>query len=158
MAADSLRGRFRNALRIALKAHFDAAGLPIDFEAGQISGPQSDRDIGCVWFDLKRMSAGRDANNEEALFGVRVLRRFRQEQGAGEERELTEDMLDWTFETLEDGLRAVINATELEAASGISLDGWESFFVVLQVAKNTQEQSVTASVQAWARNRTARGG
>ena len=153
----SLRTKFRQALQIALAAHFKAAGLEIAFEPGIIEGPQSDRDIGCVWFDSKRPQA-RDGNNEEAFFGVRVLRLFKQDQGGVVPREDVETALEWTFETLEDGLLAVINLPLLETASGMVLDGWHSYFTVTEVASNHQQQYVQATVTAWARNRTARGG
>lgn len=157
MASESLRGTFRRALQVALQKHFADADLAITFEPGEMTGPQADRDIGCVWFDSKRPHA-RDGNNEEAFFGIRVFRRFRQEQGAATDREITEEQLDWTFETLEDALRANLTKPLLEANSGKTLTGWSEYFIVTEVSKNTAEQYVQASLSAQARNRTARGG
>lgn len=157
MASESLRGKFRRALRIALEAHFAAADRAITFESGELTGQQSDRDVGCVWFDSKRPHS-RDGNNEEAFFGIRVFRRFRQEQGSAKEREITEEQLDWTFETLEDALRANLTKPLLETNSGETLTGWSDYFIVTEVSKNTFEQYVQASLSAQARNRTARGG
>lgn len=156
MASESLRTRFRHALQIALAAHFKAAGLDIAFEGGVIEGPQ-ERNIGCVWFDSKRPQ-GRDGNNEEAFFGVRVLRLFKQDQGGENPREDVEAQLEWTFETLEDGLLAVVNRGLLETASGVDLAGYSDFFTVTEVSSNHQAQYVQATITAWARNRTARGG
>ena len=60
MAYESgLRTKFRQALKIALAAHFTAATeaddltITIPFEDGQLDGPQ-ERNIGCVWFDSVR--------------------------------------------------------------------------------------------------------
>lgn len=158
MAAEaSLRTKFRQALQVALAMHFESAGLAIEFEAGVIEGPQTDRDIGCVWFDSKRPHS-RDGNNEEAFFGVRVLRRFRQDQGGEVPREDVEQLLEGTFETLEDGLAANLARPWLETSSGINLAGWSDFFTVTNVVVDHQAQHVTATLTAWARNRTARGG
>lgn len=157
MASESNRTKFRRALQTALTAHFSEAGLPIEFQGGVIDGPQAERDIGCVWFEGKRPQS-RDLNNEEAFFQVRVLRRFKQDQGGAEPREEVNAQLERTFELLEDGLRAVINRPALETASGEDLAGWQDFFIVTEVAANHVEQYVQASVQAWARNRTSRGG
>lgn len=151
-----LRTQFRRALQTALERHFATEGLAINFEPGAIEGPQ-ERDVGCVWFDMKRLD-GRDTNNENALFGVRVFRRFRQEQGAAAVREETEEELERTFEILEDALVANMNLPLLEANAGVQLDGWESFFVVQQVTLNHRGQYIEATLAAWARNRTARGG
>ena len=156
MASESLRTKFRHALQISLAEYFKNAGLDVPFEGGVIEGPQ-ERNIGCVWFDSKRPQ-GRDGNNEEAFFGVRVLRLFKQDQGGEIPREDVETQLEWTFETLEDGLRAVINRVELEAASGINLSGYSDFLTVTEIASNHQQQYVQATITAWARNRTARGG
>lgn len=158
MASDpSLRTTFRRALQTALTAHFAAQGLEIAFQGGVIEGPQTDRDIGCVWFDSKRPST-RDGNNEEAYFGVRVLRRHKLDQGGAEPREEVEAELERTFELLEDGLAAVLARPWLEAVSGEDLSGWSDFFTVTEVVSNHQGQYVQASLLAWARNRTARGG
>jgi hypothetical protein len=153
----SLRTKFRQALQVALAAHFKQAGLEIAFEAGIIEGPQQDLDIGCVWFEGKRPQ-GRDSNNEEAFFQVRVLRRFKQDQGATVPRGDSEEELETTFEMLEDGLLAVINRIDLQNASGIDLTGWESYFSVTEVVKNQPGFYVQATLTVWARNRTARGG
>ncbi len=156
--ASSLRTKFRQALQIALAKHFKSAGLSIEFQGGVIEGPQTDRDIGCVWFDSKRPQ-GRDGNNEEAFFGVRVFRQWKQDQGAETPRVEVEEELERTFEMLEDGLRAVIKRIDLETASGIVLGSdWASYFTVTEVAIDHQEQRIQATLTAWARNRTARGG
>lgn len=158
MASDpSLRTQFRRALQIALAAYFEAQEVPIAFEAGVIEGPQSDRDIGCVWFEGKRPQ-GRDSNNEEAFFHVRVLRRFKQDQGGQVPREDSEEELETTFEMLEDALLAVVNRPLLQAASGINLSGYSSYFSVTEVVKNQPGFYVQATLTVWARNRTARGG
>ena len=157
MASESLRTTFRHALQTALAKHFAEVDLPIAFEGGVIEGPQSDRDIGCVWFEGKRPQA-RDGNNEEAFFQVRVLRRFKQDQGGVEPRESVHVELERTFEILEDALQANLTLPLLEANSGEDLAGWESYFTVTEVVKNDPEQYVQATLTAWARNRTARGG
>lgn len=157
MASESNRTKFRRALQISMAAHFKSVDLPIAFQGGVIDGPQADRDIGCVWFEGKRPQS-RDLNNEEAFFQVRVLRRFKQDQGGPEPREEVNAELERTFEILEDALRAVINRPALETASGLDLAGWQDFFIVTEVQANHPEQYVQASVQAWARNRTSRGG
>jgi hypothetical protein len=157
VVSESNRTKFRRALQVALATHFETAGLAVEFQGGVIDGPQSDRDIGCVWFEGKRPQS-RDLNNEEAFFQVRVLRRFKQDQGGAEPREEVNAELERTFEILEDGLRAIINRPALETASGEDLAGWSDFFIVTEVTANHVEQYVQAAVQAWARNRTSRGG
>ena len=157
MASESLRTKFRRALQTALAKHFKDAGLAIAFEGGIIGGPQDSRDIGCVWFEGKRPQ-GRDGNNEEAFFQVRVLRQFKQDQGGENPRESFNAELERTFEILEDGLLANLTLPLLEANSGQDLAGWESYFTVTEVVKNDLEQYVQATLTAWARNRTARGG
>lgn len=157
MAAEpSLRTKFRRALQTALAKHFADQGLDIDFQGGVIEGPQ-DRDIACVWVDSKRYSA-KDGNNEEAFFGVRVLRRFKQDQGGEYPREESEAELERTFEMLEDALRANLTKPLLEANSGETLTGWSDYFVVTEMSANHAGQYVQAALRAWARNRTARGG
>ena len=153
----SLRTKFRRALEVAVAAHFKAAGDEIPFEGGEIGGPQLDRDVGCVWFEGKRRS-GRDGNNEEAIFHVRVLRLFQHDQGGETPRVDTEERLERTFEMLEDALVAVLARPWLEAASEIDLDGWSDFFTVTEMTKSTLQAYVQADITAWARNRTAAGG
>lgn len=157
MASESNRTKFRRALQVALAKHFADAGLPIAFQGGVIEGPQADRDIGCVWFEGKRPQ-GRDGNNEEAFFQVRVLRRFKQDQGAAEPREEVNTELERTFEILEDALRANLARPWLETNSGEVLTGWSDYFTVTEVVANHLGQYAQATLTAWARNRTARGG
>jgi len=151
-----LRSQFRRALQIALAAHFTAAGLELEFEGGTIEGPQ-ERDIGCVWIDTVRPHRA-DWNNEEAFFGVRVLRAWKQDQGGEQPRTLQEERLEWTLEILEDGLVAVLNRPLLEAASGLVLTGWADYFIVQEVVLDHQAQHVTATIAMQARSRTRRGG
>lgn len=153
----SHRTKFRHALQTALAKHFKDAGLEIAFEPGRLEGPSTDRDIGCVWFDSKRPH-GRDGNNEEAFFGVRVLRHLVQDQGAGVTREEIELALEWTFETLEDALAGVLTRPWLEDKGDEVLSGWGDFIIVTNIATDHAAQHVTASIVAQARNRTARGG
>lgn len=157
MASEGLRTTFRRALQIALEAHFSTAGLEIAFQGGIIEGPQSDRDIGCVWFEGKRPQS-RDGNNEEAFFQVRVLRLFKQDQGGTTPREDVNAELERTFEILEDGLAANLTRPWLQTSSGLDLTGWSDYFTVTEVVKNDPGQYVQATLTAWARNRTARGG
>lgn len=152
----SLRGKFRKALQVHLAAHFKAAGLELPFEGGVIEGPQ-ERDVGCVWFDTVRPHRA-DWNNEEAFFGARVLRQFKQDQGGEQPRTAQEEALEWTFEVLEDGLQAVLNRPLLQAASGVDLSGWADYFIVQEVVLNHTAQHVTATLAAQARSRTRRGG
>ena len=151
------RTLFRRALEIHCQAFFKDAGVEIPFEGGEIAGPQLDRDIGCVWFEGKRMNA-RDGNNEDAIFHVRVLHRLQHDQGAEIPRVETEERLERSFEILEDALVAVLARPWLETSSGISLAGWSDFFAVTEVSKSTPAASITADLIAWARNRTAAGG
>jgi hypothetical protein len=157
VASEGLRTTFRRALQIALAAHFKTAGLEIEFQGGVIEGPQSDRDIGCVWWEGKRPSA-RDGNNEEAFFQVRVLRLFKQDQGGAVPREDVAGELERTAEILEDGLVAVLTRPWLATASGLDLTGWSDYFTVTEVVTSYPSQHVQATLTAWARNRTARGG
>jgi hypothetical protein len=159
----SLRTTFRVALTKAIGAHFEAQGVvgangqPIPFLGGTIEGPQTDRDVGCVWFAGKRPNQ-RDGNNEEAFFTVRVLRLFKHDQGATTPREEVEAELERTFEILEDALADVLTRSWLEAASGEDLSGWADYFTVTEVIKDSPRQYVQATLTAYARNRTARGG
>lgn len=157
MAEQGLRTTFRLALQVALAKHFKEAGLEIAFEGGVIEGPQADRDIACVWFDRVRPS-GKDGNNEEAFFGVRVLRRFKQDQGGASPREDVESELERTTEILEDALAANLTRPWLAANSGADLTGWSDYFVVTEIVQNHAGQYVQAALLAWARNRSARGG
>lgn len=155
--ASGIRTRYRQALQVHLAAHFAALELPMKFEAGELTGRQ-DLDVGCVWFDNKAPHRA-DWNNEESFFGVRVLRHFAQDQGGAEPRASQNERLEWTFEALEDGLVAVLNKPDLEAAApDIDSTGWPSYFIVTLVAINHAEHHVTASVAAQLRNRTRRGG
>ena len=158
MAFDAgIRTRYRQALQVALAAHFATTDLPIPFHAGEITGRQ-EVDVGCVWFDNKTPHKA-DWNNEESFFGVRVLRHFAQDQGGAEPRASQNEALEWTFEQLEDGLVAVVNKPDLVAAApAVDPTGWPDYFIVSLVAINHPEQYVTASLAAQLRNRTRRGG
>lgn len=163
MASDSRRTTFRLALQKAIAKHFEdkgvvgANGQPIPFEGGTIEGPQRDRDVGCVWFAGKRPSR-QDGNNEENVFTVRVLRLFKQDQGATTPREDVETELERTLELLEDALRVNLRRSELQTSSGLDLTGWGDFFIVTEVIKDSRAQFVQATLSVVARNRTARGG
>jgi len=150
------RTKFRKALQIHLSAFFTAAELPIAFEDGLLEGPQ-ERDVGCVWFDNVRPHRA-DWNNEEASFGVRVFRHFKQDQGGTEPRAAQEEALEWTFETLEDALQAVLNRPLLQVSSGIDLSGWYDYFIVQEVILVHPGQYVQATLATQARSRTRRGG
>jgi hypothetical protein len=152
-----IRTRYREALQVALAAHFASVELPIEFQAGEITGRQ-ELDVGCVWFDNKTPHKA-DWNNEESFFGVRVLRHFAQDQGGAEPRASQNERLEWTFEQLEDGLVAVVNKPDLVAAAPeVDPAGWPDYFIVTLVAINHLEHHVTASLAAQLRNRTRRGG
>jgi hypothetical protein len=110
-----------------------------------------------VWWEGKRPSA-RDGNNEESFFQVRVLRRFRQDQGGSVPREDTAELLERTAELLEDALASVLARPWLEQVSGEDLSGFADFFTVTELSTSYTGQYVQAAIQAWARNRTARGG
>lgn len=163
MASNPLRTTYRLALQKAIAKHFEdegmlgANGQPIPFEGGTIEGPQRDRDVGCVWFAGKR-PARQDGNNEENVFTVRVLRLFKQDQGATTPREDVETELERTLELLEDALRVNLRRSELQTSSGLDLTGWGDFFVVTEVIKDSRAQFVQATLSVVARNRTARGG
>jgi len=151
-----IRTRFRKALQVALAAHFATTPLPIEFVDGELVGKQ-ERDIGCVWFDNK-VPHRADWNNEEAFFGVRVCRVFKQDQGGEEPRASIQERLEWTFEALEDALVAVINRPDLATASAMDLTGCPDYFLVTQIALNRTDQHVTATIAAQLRNRTRKGG
>lgn len=153
------RTTFRLALQKALRASFVADGLDIEFQGGVIEGPQADRDIGCVWWTGKQPQ-GRDGNNEETFFQVRVLRRFKQDQGGSEPRESNAEELELTAEMLEDALVAVLVRPWLQEVVGDEFDLSESleYFIVTEVTVNYPGHYVQATLQAWMRNRTARGG
>jgi len=152
-----IRTRYRQALQVALAAHFASVELPIEFVAGELVGRQ-EVDVGCAWLDNKTPHR-LDGNNEESFFGVRVCRTFAQDQGGAEPRASQSEKLEWTFEALEDGLLAVINKPLLAAAAPlISPAGWPDYFIVTLVAINHPDQHVTASLSAQLRNRTRKGG
>ena len=46
---NGIRTRYRQALQVALAAHFASVELPIEFQAGELTGRQQ-LDVGCVWF------------------------------------------------------------------------------------------------------------
>ena len=152
-----VRSRFRQALQLALAAHFAELEFPIEFHAGEIVG-RSEVDVGCVWWDNK-VPHRVDGNNEESFYGVRVLRVFAQDQGSAVPRASTNERLEWTAEMLEDALLAVTNKPELAAAAPhVDSTGWPDYFIVTQVAVNHPDQYVTASVAAQLRSRTRKGG
>jgi hypothetical protein len=66
--------------------------------------------------------------------------------------------MEWTFETLEDGLRVNLNRIDLQTASGIDLTGWSDYYIVQEVLMDHPTQTVTATLAAQARSRTRRGG
>lgn len=123
----------------------DENGEKIPFEAGVVEGPQPDRDVGCVWYEGMR-PMGRDGNISEDYYRVRLFKRWRQEQGAGQDRAVTHEQL----------LRA---QAELEAALRANLisDGHD-FFVVREVTPDYQRQSIEAQLVAYDRNPSAAGG
>ena len=151
------RTAYRRALQKGLALKFAAADLPIEFFGGVIDGPQADRDVGCVWLEGKRPQ-GRDGNNEEVFFQVRVLRHFMQDQGAEYPREETAAALELTAEKLEDALADMLTTSWLQTVSGETLTGWADYFTVTELVTNYPEQYVQATLLVWARNRSARGG
>jgi hypothetical protein len=160
VAAESIRTKYVRALRVALQKHYESAGLPISFQLGEIQAlsPQ-DRDIGCVWFEGKRPH--RDANNEDAVYHVRVFRRFKQDQGGEQPRDEVHAELLRTFEILEDALAENLVRTWLETNAGLdpgSLGDHGDLLHVTAMTKSDITQSVTADLVVWSRNRTARGG
>ena len=135
----SVRGDFRQALQQHLEQWFERP-----FHAGRIDGP-SEIDVGCVWWEGKRPH-GRDGNVEENYYRVRLLHRFRQDQGAAEPRETTVGLLEDTAERLEDALKPVL--AELA----------HDFFNVVEVTVDYQLQTVEAQLVAFDRNRSSAGG
>jgi hypothetical protein len=149
----SLRTRYRRALQKALS---DA--LQVEFQGGKIEGPQADRDIGCVWWEGKRPQ-GRDGNNEENFYIVRLFKLFKQDQGGETPRVDQEEALELTAEALEDALASVLARPWLSTAvPDIDLSDAPDFFTVTEVSLNHELQYVEATLTAWMRNRTARGG
>ena len=118
---------------------------PMPFEEGPISGPQPDRDVGCVWYEGMRPMA-RDGNIAEEFYRVRVFKRWMQNQGGVEPKATQHSHL----------LRV---QAEVEAALRASLisDGHD-FFVVREVTPDHQLQSVEAQLTAYDRNPSAAGG
>lgn len=114
-------------------------------EEGPVEGPQPDRDVACVWYEGMR-PWGRDGNEAEEFYRVRVFKRWMQDQGGGEPRR-----------TVHQHLLAV--QSELEAALKANLisDGHD-FFVVREVTPDYQRQSVEAQLVAYDRNPSAAGG
>lgn len=138
----SVRSDFRDSIRATLTTAFSASGIP--FEAGKIEGPQHDRDVGCVWWEGKRPWV-RDGNEEENFYRVRVLRRFRQDQGAAEPKETLDDILMSTAEALEDALKDVL------------ITAGHQLFTVAEVTSDHERQLVEAQLTAYDRNRSAVG-
>ncbi len=161
MSDQDRRTNFRLALQASLAKGFKAAELPIAFQGGIINGPQSDRDIGCVWMEQK-VASSRDGNNEECTFYVRVLRHFKLDQGGAEPRGEVNDELERTFGLLEDILVANLTRPWLEATSGMDLSSaemaWFEYFNVTPMSIDHTRQHVQATLRVFARNRTARGG
>lgn len=157
MASSGVRSRYRRALQLALKDRiFDANGDKIEFEGGQLDPPQ-ERDIGCVWWEGKRPQA-RDGNNEENFYRVRLFRIFAQDQTAPLRVDQAEQ-IEQAADDLEDALVAVLTRPLLAAAvPSIALTDAPDFFVVTEVVTNYPAQYVEATLTAWLRNRTARGG
>lgn len=135
----SVRGEFRLALQQHLQQWFD---LP--FRAGRLDGP-SEVDVGCVWWEGKRPH-GRDGNVEENFYRVRLLHRFRQDQGAADPRETVADLLETSAERLEEALKPVLAQLQ------------HDFFNVVEVTVDYQQQSVEAQLVAFDRNRSSAGG
>lgn len=133
---------------------------PFPIEGGVLEGPQ-DRHVGCVWFDTVRPHRS-DANNEEAFFGIRIFVHFQADQGATADvpREKQEARMEWSFEKLEDALKAVRNRAELQAAVGTDFDlsAWQDYFLIPEITMNHPGQYVQATVVAQARSRVGRGG
>jgi hypothetical protein len=136
----SVRGDFCAELQRLLKNALD-----VDFELGVVDGPQQDRDIGCVWWEGKRPWS-RDGNQEENFYRVRLLRRFRQDQGGEEPRQTTETLLMQAAEDLEEALRACL------------IEAGHEFFTVIEVTLERQQHLVEAQLTAYDQNRTSRGG
>lgn len=154
-----IRTTYRRAIQHAVAKSLAADGLDIEFQGRKIDGPQSDRDVGCAWWTGKRPHS-RDGNNEEDYLQVRVLRRFKQDQGGAEPGQEVADELELTAEMLEDALAAILNRAWLQTAVGDAFDvsACPEFFVVTEVSANPEQQYVQATLQAYMRNRTARGG
>lgn len=157
MADDSsFRTQFRQALQKALHLQLlDESGSKLEVVGGQLQGPQ-ERDIACVWWDRK--TPFRAAILEQNFFGVRVFKRFKQDQGGIDPRTLQADALEQAAEDLEAALKAVLTMPSLETVSGITAAGDQDFFNVLEVRLDYPGQFVEAALTAFATNRSSAGG
>lgn len=134
----SIRTAFREALQADL-----AEAFGFDFVGGPYSGPFDDRDVGCVWFDRKR-PFGRDGNEEENVYRIRVFRLWKQDQGVTTQGNVVP--LEDDCEALEAALKAVLTTVG------------HQFFTVTDVSPNYDGQYVEAAIVAYDRNRSAAGG
>lgn len=136
----SVRTTFRTTLEASL-----AAALAIPFVGAPIEGPVADRDIGCVWWEGKR-PMGRDGNEEENYYRIRVFRRWQQQQGLTDDQALLAPALEDSAELLEAALKAVLTTTG------------HQFFTVTEVTADYGRECVEAQILAYDRNRSAAGG
>jgi hypothetical protein len=129
--------------RFALQADL-AVALGFEFVGGIVEPPQTERNIGCVWFETKRPHS-RDGNMEEVYYRVRVFRLFRQGQGV---EDTTRDItgLEELVEDLQAAFRAVLTTLG------------HDFFTVLELGIDYPGQFVEAALVAYQRNLGARGG
>jgi hypothetical protein len=150
------RTLFRKALQKALSEQLrDESGGKYDVRGRMLDSPQ-ERDIACVWWDRKQPHA--KAILEENFYGVRVFRRFKQDQGGEEPAEAQDDLLETTAEALEAALKAVLVLPWLAEVSGFDAAGDHDFFNVTSVLANHQGQYVEATIRAYATNRSGAGG
>lgn len=136
----SVRGNFVTAMCTELKSR-----LELEFQEGPVDGPQPDRDVGCVFFERK-VPNGRDGNNEDNLYTIRVFRRLMQDQGGTEPKKTVASQLLDVCEELEAAFKATLTSIG------------HAYFTVLEVAPNYRTQGVEARIVAYDRNRSARGG
>ncbi len=152
------RTLFRRALQKALEERLrDEDGGKLQVVGYEISPlTAQERDIACVWWLRKRPH--RAAILEENMYGVRLFKRFKQDQGGEEPRTDRADALEKAAEDLEDVLREVLTLPDLRSVAGTEEAGEQDFFNVLELSANHQSYYVEAAITSFATNRTSRGG
>lgn len=132
-------GNFRRTLMATLEA---ATG--VHFVGGPRDSAQENREIGCVWLEGKTPLPV-DGNMEQCLYGVRLIRNWRERQGETETGRNVETLED-DVELLQAALKAVLTTQG------------HDFFQIGGFAVNYDLQYVECSLTATQRNLGAAGG